>query len=268
MSTAAPAASTKDLLFARAGRVATFTINRPAEHNRLTPEALAALEATAHGLGRDEEISVVVIGGAGASHFSTGLLNPALRAQMTKREVVELVRLANRAFDAVEALPQIVIAALNGVARAGGAELALACDIRLAAAHATMTFPEAAWGGFPGAGAPSRLATLVGRGRALELIATCREIDAAEMERIGLAQGVHPAAALASATRALAEKIAAAGPLATSGAKRIIATRLGQGAPEASALSDALRYALEWSEDVDEGMAAHREGRAPKFKGR
>jgi enoyl-CoA hydratase len=66
----------------------------------------------------------------------------------------------------------------------------------------------------------------------------------------------------------LAEKIAAAGPLATSGAKRIITTRLGQGAPEAGALSQALRYALEWSEDVDEGIAAHREGRPPRFTGR
>ncbi|MBI3104274.1 MAG: enoyl-CoA hydratase, partial [Candidatus Rokubacteria bacterium] len=70
----------------------------------------------------------------------------------------------------IEALPQIVIAALNGAARAGAAELALACDIRLAAAHATFALPEALWGGFPGAGGPVRLPVLVGRARALEII--------------------------------------------------------------------------------------------------
>src|SRR5690606_10481178 len=204
------------------------------------------------------DISVVVIQGSGEGVFSTGILNPVLRAQMTKHQVIDLVRLANRAYDAIEALPQIVIASLNGVTRAGGAELALAADIRLASAAATLAFPEAAWGGFPGAGGPARLAALVGRGRALELIGTCREIDATEMLRIGLVQEVHSRASLAEATRTLAEKIAASGPLATSGAKRIVATRLGQGAPEAAALADALRYALEWSEDVDEGIAAHR----------
>jgi len=267
MPLGASTSASEDLLFERSGRIATFTINRPTEQNRLTPDALAMLEAQAHLLAGDPETSVIVIRGAGEMCFSTGILNPALRAQFGKREVVDLVRLANRAFDAVDSLPQIVIASLSGATRAGGAELALACDIRLAASNATISFPEAAWGGFPGGGGPARLATLVGRGRALELIGTCREIDAAEMERIGLVQDVHSPETLAGATQALADKIAAAGPLATSGAKRIITTRLGQGAPEAGALSQALRYALEWSEDVDEGIAAHREGRPPRFTG-
>jgi enoyl-CoA hydratase len=256
------------LLFERSGRIVTFTINTPAEQNRITPEALVILEQQANLLAGDTNTSVIILRGAGEDCFSTGILNPALRAQFSKGDVVDLVRLANRAFDAIDALPQIVIASLSGVARAGGAELALACDIRLAAANATMSFPEAAWGGFPGAGGPARLSALVGRGRALELIGTCRQIDASEMERIGLVQGVHSPETLATATQVLAERIAASGPLATSGAKRIITARLGQGALAASALSQALRYALEWSEDVDEGIAAHREGRSPRFTGR
>jgi len=169
---------------------------------------------------------------------------------------------------AIEALPQIVIAALNGFARAGGAELALACDIRLAAAHATMAYPEAGWGSFPGAGAPYRLASIVGRGRALELICTSRVIDASEMERLGLVQGVYPADRLGETTRDLAERIAAAGPLATRGAKRIMGARLDPGLTAARELSDALRYAIEWSDDVDEGIAAQRDGRVPRFTGR
>src|SRR5262245_66342283 len=101
-----------------------------------------------------------------------GILNPVVRASYTKDQILELVRTANRLYDAIEALPQIVIAALNGIARAGAAELALACDIRLAASHATFALPEALWGGFPGAGGPVRLPALVGKARALEIICT------------------------------------------------------------------------------------------------
>jgi enoyl-CoA hydratase/carnithine racemase len=99
-----------------------------------------------------------------------------VRASYTKEEILDLVRIANRLYDAIEALPQIVIAAFNGAARAGAAELSLACDIRLAATHATFRLPEALWGGFPGAGGPVRLPGIVGRARALELICTGREI--------------------------------------------------------------------------------------------
>ena len=148
------------------------------------------------------------------------------------------------------------------------AELSLACDIRLAAAHATFALPEALWGGFPGAGGPVRLPMLVGRARALELMCTGREIDAAEMERLGLVLAVHPSHRLMAEATSLAARIAASGPLATRGAKRIVTTRLYGGFGEARALSDTLRHALEWSHDVDEGMAAHREGRPPRFTGR
>src|SRR3989454_903962 len=243
----------------RDGRIATITIDRPADQNRLTRDVLLGLEAFVHDLAGDAETQAVVLTGAGSEFFSMGILNPVVRAGYSKEQILELVRTANRLYDALEALPQIVIAALNGAARAGAAELSLACDIRLAAAHATFALPEALWGGFPGAGGPARLPGIVGRARALEIICTERELDAAEMERLGLVLSVQPA------DRRL---IAASGPLATRGAMRIVNTRLSSGFGEARSLSDALRYALEWSRDVDEGMAAHREGRAPRFTGR
>ena len=261
-------AQTDDVLVERDQGFATLTLNKPDEQNRLTPDALTKLEVLAAEFAHDEETQAIVITGAGATHFSMGILNPTLRAAFSKDDIIALVRLANRAFNAIEALPQVVIASLNGVVRAGGAELALACDIRLAAEHASMCYPEAAWGGFPGAGGPFRLATSVGRARALELICTGREIGAAEMERLGLVQAVHPASNLAEATRTLAKRIAAAGPLAIRGAKRIMATRLEPGLSAARELSDSLRYALEWSNDVDEAIAAHKEGRNPRFTGR
>jgi len=108
----------------------------------------------------------------------------------------------------------------------------------------------------------------VGRARALELICTGREIGAAEMERLGLVLAVYPGARLLPEARALAARICASGPIATRGAKRIVNVRQGAGFASARSLADALRHALEWSRDVDEGMAAHRENRAPRFTGR
>ena len=252
----------------RAERVAVVTIDRPDDQNRFTRDVLLALQGIVDELAGDIQMQAVIVTGGGTTFFSMGILNPAVRASYTKEQILDLVRTANRLYDALEALPQIVIAALNGIARAGAAELSLACDIRLAAAHATFALPEALWGGFPGAGGPVRLPMLVGRARALELMCTGREIDAAEMERLGLVLAVHPSDRLLAEAMSLAARIAASGPLATRGAKRIVTTRLYGGFGEARALSDTLRHALEWSHDVDEGMAAHREGRPPRFTGR
>lgn len=256
-----------DLRIDRAERVLTLTFDRPDDQNRLTRDVLVALQGLVDELGADDAVQAVVITGAGRDFFSMGILNPAVRAAYTKEQVLEMVRLANRLYDAVEALPQIVIAAYNGAARAGAAELSLACDIRLAAAHATFRLPEALWGGFPGAAGPVRLPGIVGRARALELICTGREIDATEMLRLGLVLAVHPAERLLAEAQALGAQIAASGPLATRGAKRIMNTHRAEGFAAARMLSDRLRHALEWSRDVDEGMAAHREGRPPRFTG-
>jgi enoyl-CoA hydratase/carnithine racemase len=260
-------AASGEVVCQRDGGVVTITVDRPDDQNRLTRGVLLELQRIVDGLGADEEAQAVIVTGAGAQFFSMGILNPAVRATYTKDQILQLVRIANRLYDAIEALPQIVIAALNGVARAGAAELSLACDIRLAAEHATFALPEALWGGFPGAAGPVRLPAIVGRARALELICTGRAIDAVEMERLGLVLAVHPADRLLPEARALAARIAASGPLATRGAKRIVNMRMLSGFTAARTLSDALRHALEWSHDVDEGMAAHREGRPPRFTG-
>jgi len=257
-----------ELRVERADRVITITLDRPGDQNRLTRDVLLGLQQVVDRLGGDDEAQAVVITGSGREFFSMGILNPVVRASYTKEQILELVRLANRLYDAIEALPQIVIAALNGAARAGAAELSLACDIRLAATHATFALPEALWGGAPGAGGPVRLPMLVGRARALEIICTGRELDATEMERLGLVLAVHPADRLLLEAQRLAARIAASGPLATRAAKRIVTTRLLGGFAEARALSDTLRHAVEWSHDIDEGAAAHREGRPTRFTGR
>ncbi|MFT5438652.1 MAG: enoyl-CoA hydratase/carnithine racemase [Alphaproteobacteria bacterium] len=257
-----------DIILAKTAPVAMVTLDRPDDLNRMTPDSMALLGRFVDDIGADDAIHAVIVTGAGDEMFSAGLLNPDIRAAMSKEQVIAFVRLANTVFDGLAALPQIVIAAINGNIMAGAVELALACDIRLAADDVTLTMPEAKWGGFPGAGGPHRLGMAVGHARALELIGTGRQINAAEMERIGLVQALHPRAALKDAAHAMALTIGTNGPLATRGAKRILRTRREPGFAEARALSDELREALEWSEDVDEGLNAHREGRAAVFKGR
>ena len=257
-----------EILFKREGRVAVITLNRPDDENRMTREVLARLGAIADELAGDEETLAVILTGSGGKFFSAGMLHPKVRATLSREQILGMVRLANTVFDRIEALPQVVIAALNGVTRAGAAEMTLACDIRIAASHATFAVPEAKWGGFPGAGAPVRLPGLVGRARALELICTARELNAQEMEHWGLTLSTHAPEKLMDAAYDIANRIAACGPLAIRGAKRIVNLRERAGFAAARELSDALRHALESTSDMAEGQAAILEGRAPRFTGK
>ncbi len=243
-------------------------LTRDEDHHRMTDEMLDALMLLCQRLRDDEHTSVVMITAQGQAFFSTGLLNPSLRAQLSKQQVLDLVWKANRVFDAIEALPQMVIAAMQGKAVAGGVELALACDVRYVASHASVRMPEAGWGGFPGAGAPVRLPELVGKAYAMDLICSGREMHADEMLRIGLAQRCIDQAQFQVETLNILQTIGRAGPLAIKGAKKVISARTEPGFSAARQLSDALRHALEWSEDVDEAIAAGKAQRQPVFKGR
>jgi len=258
----------EEVLYSAAGRVATVVLNRPDDENRMTPDVLERLGAIAGALAADEGVQAVILSGAGTRFFSADMLHPKVRAKLSREQILAIVRLANTVFDKIEALPQITIAALNGVTRAGAAELTLACDLRIAAAHATWAVPEAKWGGFPGAGAPVRLPGIVGRSRALEIICTARELNADEMQAVGLTLETHSGEGLMKGAHDLAAKIAACGPLAIRGAKRIVNLRGSAGFKAARELSDELRYALESTHDMQEGAAALLEGRPPRFTGK
>lgn len=248
--------------------VAFITIDRPAEGNRLTPASLLHLRSLATKLAADRRTNCVVITGAGTEFFSSGIFNIELRSAYAKHDVLEIVQLANEAFNAIEALPQVVIGALNGAVRAGGGELALACDFRVCASHATLAFHETSYACFPGAGAPVRLPAIIGAGPALEIIATGRELGADEMMRLGLVTSVVPSNDLENVVAETATRIAARAPLGIRGAKRIIQMQAKGQVEAAHQLSVGLRSALEYSYDVDEAIAAHREQRAAKYLGR
>ncbi|MGQ0525573.1 MAG: enoyl-CoA hydratase/isomerase family protein [Betaproteobacteria bacterium] len=256
------------ILVTREEKIAVITLNRPADANRWRKDMLYAFEPVVEALHQDEETQVVVVRGAGDEYFSWGAFDPAIRGAMEKQEIIDFVLRGARLRDALELLPQIVIAALNGKARGNGVELALACDMRFASERATISFPEADMGGIPGGGGPARLPAVVGHARALELLCTGREVGAEEMVRIGFALGAYPHARFMDEVMTVARTMADKGPIALRGAKRIAHARLAPGLAEARRMSDALRARLEWSHDVDEAIAAHREGRKPRFTGK
>ena len=260
--------SDSPVLLAREGKVAVITLNRPQDGNRWRKEMLFAFEPVVDALHKDEEIQVLVVRGAGDEYFSWGAFDPAIRGAMEKQEIVDFVLRGARLRDQIELLPQIVIAALNGKARGNGVELALACDMRFASDRATISFPEADMGGIPGGGGPARLPAVVGHARALELLCSGREVGPDEMVQIGFALAAYPHARFMDEVMAFARHISEKGPIALRGAKRIAQARLAPGLAEARRMSDALRAKLEWSHDVDEAIAAHRDGRKPRFTGK
>jgi len=185
-----------------------------------------------------------------------------------RTQLVEFVLRGSRLRDSLEMVPQIVIAALNGKARGNGGELALACDMRYVSEHATLSFPEADMGGIPGGGGPARLPAVVGRARAIELLCSGREVGAREMVDIGFALAAFAHERLMDEVTKIARNMAEKGPIALRGIKRIAHTRLAPGLREARWVSDELRSKLEWSHDVNEAIAAHKEGRKPRFTGK
>jgi enoyl-CoA hydratase/carnithine racemase len=258
----------KELKLTIDGPVAKVVIDRPSDSNRVSPEFFAELKDVVARLKVNRDVHVLGLRGAGSEIFSMGVFGPVRRAQLTKEQALEAIALANEVIDDMEALPQIVVAGINGAIRGGGGELALGCDFRVTAAHARLSFPEAKLGGFPGASGAVRLPATVGYSRAIELLSTGREIDTAEMLRIGFVERVIESDRFDAEFDALLATVGSCSPLGIRGAKRVANVRREPGFRGSRQLSDALRAALEYTSDMDEGLAAHREHRAPKFTGR
>jgi enoyl-CoA hydratase len=197
----------KTLLLETEGRVATVTVNRPDKLNALNAETKTELHALMGKLESDPAVGCIILTGAGEKAFVAGTDIAELTAlDRVSGEV--FARGGQEIFDAIEDMRTPVIAAVNGYALGGGCELALACHLRLASDTAKFGQPEVRLGIIPGYGGTQRLARLVGRGHATELIVTGTQIDAAEAKRIGLVNRVYPAAELLPRTRELARLIA------------------------------------------------------------
>ena len=171
-------------------------------------------------------------------------------------------------FDIVEQLGKPVIAAINGYALGGGCELAMACTIRIAADTATIGQPEINLGIIPGYAGSQRLARLVGKGKAMELLLTGTPISAAEAQRVGLVNRVVGASELMNEAKTLAEQLARNAPIATRYILDVVNRGLDMPFADASEYEATLFGLVAASDDMREGTRAFLEKRKPVFKGR
>jgi enoyl-CoA hydratase len=247
--------------------IATITVTRPEKLNALNRATLTDLSEAVRRAGSDEAVRGVVITGAGAKAFVAGADISELSA-LSPMQAVELSRQGQRVFREIELLRKPVIAAINGFALGGGCELALACHLRVASEHARIGLPEVSLGLIPGYGGTVRLPRLIGRGRALEMILSGAQIDAAEAHRIGLVNRVVPQDLLLEEARAMLERMLANGPVALAMALESVGCASDAGAEEGYSLEAHLFGLLAATDDMREGTRAFLEKRAARFEGR
>ncbi|CAN5558496.1 short-chain-enoyl-CoA hydratase [soil metagenome] len=245
--------------------IVLLTINRQEKLNALNPQVTEEIGQALLDVEQDEP-RVIIVTGAGERAFVAG----ADISEMSSMEPLEAKRfteIGHAAMALLDKSPIPTIAAVNGFALGGGCELALACDIRIAAENALFGFPEVGLGILPGMGGTQRLPRLVGPALAKELIFSARRIDAAEAKEIGLVNRVVPEGEALNAARELAAEIAANGPVAVRHAKtaanRSLDVDLISGL-EYEADQFSLLFA---TEDAREGMGAFMEKRKPQFEG-
>ncbi len=244
--------------------MAVLRINRPEVRNALDLATVREMSAAIEALSTDDSVGAIVITGAGDTVFVSGADINAIKAR-TRDD--GLAAINSSLFAAIDKCPKVTIAAVNGLALGGGCELALSCDLRVAAAHAKFGQPEVGLGIIPGAGATQRLPRIVGLGRAKHLILTGDAIDAQRALDWGLVSAVVPAADLMTHALALAEKVLTRGPLAI----RLAKLALNSSARvdlDSGLLIETLAQAICFdSRDKHEGTSAFLEKRTPKFTG-
>ena len=247
--------------------ILVITIDRPKVLNALNAQTVDELRRAFRDAREDDSVKCVILTGAGDKAFVAGADINEL-SKMTPITGKETSEKGQRVFRAIERFPKPVIAAVNGFALGGGCELALACHIRIASDKAQLGLPEVTLGIIPGYGGTQRMARLLGKGRALELILTGDRIKADEAERIGLVNRVVPADQLMTVAEELARTIAKRGPLAVRAAIEAVMSGSDMPFDEGQFLEATLFGLLASTEDMKEGMSAFLEKRAADFKGR
>lgn len=247
--------------------IGTLVLNRPDRRNAISRQLANDLVDALATLARQRELRALILTGAGPTFSAGGDLKDRLDAG--PGEARRQRDLALEAVDLLDRFPCPVIAAVNGAALAGGFELALACDIRVASQDAIVGLPEVRTaGGFPGAGGPVRLARLIGRGRAGLVVYTGRPFSATEAMEFGMVDLVFPAHQLHKETSALAAQIAANSPISVCMAKHLIREGEDLNIMAATELSRTLRNPLDDMPDSREAVSAWREKRIPSFQDR
>jgi len=259
--------TTDTVLVERRDVAALVTLNRPEKHNALSLELLRRLEDVVRELGDDASVRAVVVTGNDRC-FSTGM---DVDDVADVREVADTQRVLGVFRDtnaAIERCPKPVVAAIAGWCLTGGLELALACDVRVAAESARFGITSARIGSVAGAGGTQRLPRLVGAGRAKELLFSAEPIDAADALRIGLVNRVVAAGQEVEAALEMARVFARRGPLSLWYAKTAVNVGLTMPLDAALAFEMGLTAQLWTTEDKAEGMRAFLEKRPAEFRGR
>ncbi|HLH24709.1 MAG TPA: enoyl-CoA hydratase [Chloroflexota bacterium] len=262
-----PAASS-GVVVERDGAVLTLRLDRPAKRNALDTAMLGALEQALRAAATDRAVRAVIITG-GDRAFAAGVdigEFATSHAGVANAYAAALARA--RCWEALARLPQPTIAAVAGYCLGGGCELALACDLRLAAESAVFGQPEIKLGLIPGAGGTQRLPRLIGAARAKEVIFFGDSIDAQEAYRLGLVNRVVPAERLLDEARAWARRLAVQPPLALAMAKRAVDLGADLSLQAALELEQQSFVALFGTADEQEGVAAFLQKRPPHFEGR
>jgi enoyl-CoA hydratase/carnithine racemase len=248
------------------GRVATITLNRPEAYNSVDIRTLRELHDALAAFRDNDEVWVGILTGAGEKAFCSGAdiveMLPFLKSAEHKSWVIPETPL--RFMEVYKP----IICAINGMALGGGFEIALICDIRIAAEHARFGCPEVNLGIMPGWGATQRLTRIIPRAKAMELVLSGKPINAQEAYRIGLVNEVVPKMELMARAQKWAEDLCQVGPLALRAAKEAMIRGYSMPLDEGIKLESALFSYLLGTEDFKEGRDAFLNKRKPQFKGK
>jgi enoyl-CoA hydratase/carnithine racemase len=254
------------LLVEERNDVVYVTLNRPTALNALSSSLRRDLKQCFTDLQANRSVRLVVMTGAGRAFCAGADIKEWQEPSSVVRDREDRQQL--NFWEPMSRCEQPIIAAINGYALGGGCELAMCCDIRIAADDAQLGLTEVTLGIIPGGGGTQRLPRLIGRGKALELILTGKRIDAHEALRLGLVEQVVPSDQLMAAVEELAQTIISRAPLAVKYAKEAIVRGLELPLEEGLKVEAELSILLRTTEDRMEGARAFKEKRLPQFKGR
>lgn len=253
-----------NLLVEEDGPIAVITMHRPQQLNALSSALVKDISVAFDVLDEEDEVRVIILTG-GEKVFAAGA---DIKEFAGAGPFDELIRERFHYRDRINKVSKPVIAAVSGYALGGGCELAMSCDIIVASETARFGQPEVNIGIIPGSGGTQRLARVVGKHRAMEMVLTGDPITAQEAERLGLVNRVVPVELLIDEAKSIARKIAAKPPLAIRYAKEAVLKSFNTGLDDGLDFERKTFYALFASEDKKEGMEAFMEKRPPVFKGR
>jgi enoyl-CoA hydratase len=247
------------------GPIATLTVDHPPA-NALSNQVLEEIGQALDQAEADSAVRCLIFTGAGERFFIAGAdIKEFLK--VAPENVGDRTAVGQQITLRLERMPKVVIMAINGFCFGGGCELAMAGDIRIAADTAVFGQPEIKLGIIPGFGGTQRFPRLIGKSRAMELLFSGDNLDAAEALQLGLVSRVVPAAELAAEARRTAEKLSASAPLAVAAIKRAVADGLDRPIEEALEVERREFVTVRGSADAVEGITAFIEKRAPRFTG-